>query len=89
VRVPDHELLNYAEQSNSHLEKLHQTVSLLLLGTISQRGGASWIAVSLLLMNAPVDVIGGWQKRLGLVMWTTWAQEGGYIRYKEAYDVVY
>jgi hypothetical protein len=67
VRVPAHELLTYAASLYSHLRELQRTVSLLLLVAISQRGCASWIAVSLLVMNAP-DFIGGWQKRLGLVM---------------------
>ncbi|KAL2795520.1 hypothetical protein BJX66DRAFT_168102 [Aspergillus keveii] len=88
VRVPAHELLSYAARLYSHLRELQRNASVLLLGTISQRGGASWVAVGLLVMNAPDDVIGGWQKRLGLVMWTSWSHTGRDSCYKEACDVM-
>ncbi|KAI9370416.1 hypothetical protein BJX61DRAFT_96536 [Aspergillus egyptiacus] len=89
VTIPDHELLNYAEKFHNHLHHtLHREISVLLLGTISQRGGASWIAIGLLVMDAPDKLIGGWQKRLGLVMWTSWGHIKGRDCYQAACDVM-
>ncbi|KAL4908412.1 hypothetical protein BDW74DRAFT_175094 [Aspergillus multicolor] len=88
ISIPAHELLNYAEELDNHLHhKLHRDISVLLLGTVSQRGGASWVAIGLLVMSAPDKIIGGWQKRLGLVMWTSWCRDNG-SRCKAACDVM-
>jgi hypothetical protein len=69
--VPESRQLELAEAISTLFLSLHRSLSVLLLGTVTQQQYEPGIttAIGLLVMTAPDNVIGGWQKRLGICLW--------------------
>ena len=69
--VPDDKQQELAASICAFSERVSRRISVLLLGIVKQQQGEilRTIAIGLIVMEAPDEAIGGWQKRLGFCLW--------------------
>lgn len=76
--IPPGKQLEIAGRISAMARHLGRNFSVLLLATVTPRftyiKNNKATAIGLLVMDAPDPTIGRWWKRLGICLWTTWAQ---------------
>ncbi len=91
--VPENRQLELACSISNKIRDLGRDLNVLLLGIVSQQSsyseGQRCKGIGIIVMNAPDDTVGQWQKRLGICIWDVYSVDGPEAaEYRSALDLL-